>query len=480
MKLYCIGHNCDYEAGNVARLFFARVETVFETDGIDPNEDRILTFLREEDGTYTARCDFFQNGKEFTAAVNEPVSSDTGERILGKAMYKALSEALGICPPWGILTGVRPIKLVHSHTFDAYDFLVNKSFVSEKKAVLALKTAENESRIISLSRPDSFCLYIGIPFCPSRCSYCSFVSKTVENAASLIEKYVDLLVKEINFTGEISHKIGLRLEAVYFGGGTPTVLSAKQLERVMKAVYDSFDMSHLREYTVEGGRPETVDADKLDVLIRYGCRRISINPQTMHDSVLAAVGRRHTASDFLKAYELARKYPFSAINTDLIAGLPTDTVEGFKASLDAVCDLDPENITVHTLCVKRSSRINEDKTELAAVADVNEMLAYAEHKLDNCGYRPYYLYRQRSTVANAENIGYSKPGKDCLYNVFVMDQTHTVVSCGAGGVTILRDPHGSHIERVFNFKYPYEYISRFDVLTKRKKYIEDFYEKYRI
>lgn len=477
LKVYCKGHSFSYEAGNVARLFFEDI-TVYDEIPDSFEEEYIFTYAEISDDLCKVVCEVKLNGKLCCGEETDSLENETGERILGKAMYKALNEATGIKPPWGILTGIRPVKLIESNLNDPYGFYVNKSYTTEEKAQLAISTYENENRIISLSTPRSFSLYVGIPFCPSRCNYCSFVSKTVESAGKMVDEYVDKLVTEIEFTGEEVNKLGLKLETVYFGGGTPTVLSASQLDRIMKAVKKSFDLSNIREYTIEGGRPETITEEKLRVIYENGADRLSINPQTMNDKVLELTGRRHTVEDVYRAYELVRRFDFKTVNMDLIAGLAGDNADSFKKSVDDVMVLSPENITVHTLCIKRAAFINEDRPVLPSPMEIDEMLNYAQKKLSEKGYAPYYLYRQRNTLANAENTGWSKKGNECLYNVYTMDQTHTIISCGGGGVTILREPNGNRIERIFNYKYPYEYISRFDILLERKKGIGEFYSQY--
>ena len=477
LKVYCKGHNFSYEAGNVARLFFEDVTVCEELPKVFKDE-YVLSAAEINGLECMVTCEARLNGKLYFGEETDSLENETGERILGKAMYKALSEATGIKPPWGILTGIRPVKLIEANLNDPYGFYVNKSYTSEEKAKLAISTYENENRIISLSTPGSFSLYVGIPFCPSRCNYCSFVSKTVENAGKMVDEYVDKLVTEIEYTGREINKLNLNLESIYFGGGTPTVLSASQLDRIMKAVKNSFDLSNIREYTIEGGRPETITEEKLKVIFDNGADRLSINPQTMNDRVLELTGRRHTVLDVYKAYELARKFDFKTVNMDLIAGLAGDNVESFKRSVDAVIDLSPENITIHTLCIKRAAFINEDRPVLPSPSEIDEMLNYAQKRLTDEKYLPYYLYRQRNTLSNAENTGWSKNGNECLYNVYTMDQTHTIISCGGGGVTILREPNGNRIERIFNYKYPYEYLSRFDTLLERKKGIGEFYSQY--
>ena len=384
--------------------------------------------------------------------------------------------------PWGILTGVRPVKLLRrlaeeSNEEQAVKKFEKDFFVSNEKIALSRETEHNERKILELSKPESFSLYVGIPFCPSRCSYCSFVMASIERAEKLIEPYTKLLCEEIKRTAEIANKLGLRLETVYFGGGTPTTLSAEQLDTVLKTVNNSFDMSTCREFTVEAGRPDTIDIAKLFALKENKVDRISINPQTVNDEVLKTIGRKHTAQQFFDAFELARKCGFDNINTDLIAGLPTDTPKSFKNSLDSIVRLNAECITVHTLCMKRASRLTTEGVtlDLQQARDAREMLAYTQNILGQNEYIPYYMYRQSRMVGNLENVGWSKRGFESLYNVYVMDETHTILACGSGGVTKLKRNNPDYLERIFNFKYPYEYIDRFDELIQRKSGIMQFY-----
>lgn len=300
---------------------------------------------------------------------------------------------------------------------------------------------------------------------------------SIERAEKLIEPYTKLLCEEIKRTAEIANKLGLRLETVYFGGGTPTTLSAEQLDTVLRTVNKCFDMSTCREFTVEAGRPDTIDSAKLFALKENKVDRISINPQTTNDEVLKTIGRKHTAQQFFEAFELARKCGFDNINTDLIAGLPTDTPESFKNSLDSIVRLNAECITVHTLCMKRASRLTTEGVtlDLKQARDARKMLAYTQNILGQNEYIPYYMYRQSRMVGNLENVGWSKRGFESLYNVYVMDETHTILACGSGGVTKLKRNNPDYLERIFNFKYPYEYIDRFDELIQRKSGIMQFY-----
>ncbi|MEG1779122.1 MAG: coproporphyrinogen dehydrogenase HemZ, partial [Oscillospiraceae bacterium] len=326
--------------------------------------------------------------------------------------------------------------------------------------------------------PQSFSLYVSIPFCPSRCSYCSFVSEAIATpkAKALLSPYVDKLCEEIKAAAKISRELGLRLETVYFGGGTPTTLSATQLKQLCDTIAVSFDMSTVREYTVEAGRPDTIDEDKLMVLKYAGVTRISINPQSLSDDVLKLIGRNHTAQDIADCFKLARRLGFNNINMDLIAGLEGDTLESFEKTVEYLLKLSPENITVHTLSVKRAAKIVKNKEQLLTQDSVAEqMVSYAGKRLSESGYKPYYLYRQKNTLSNLENTGYSKPGFEGLYNVFIMDEIQTVLAVGAGAVTKLCSQEQSKVQRIYNFKFPFEYLRNFDEILIRQQGIKDFY-----
>ena len=313
-------------------------------------------------------------------------------------------------------------------------------------------------------------LYLHIPFCVKKCAYCDFYSVT---DASLKADYTAALIRDIKAYGERCS--GYTVDTVYIGGGTPTTLSAAQLRRLMEALRTHIDLTELVEYTVEGGRPDTLDAEKLETIASMGCGRMSINPQTMNDAVLARVGRRHTAAQTVSAYEAARAAGYDAVNMDLIAGLPGDTVAGFEHSLRQAIALDPENITVHTLTLKRASRIVIEDQKENDYADVAAMLEKC-HLLAEAGYRPYYLYRQKNTLQNLENVGWCKPGHEGYYNIYIMEEVQTILSAGAGGSTKLVADGGRRMQRIFNFKYPTEYIQRFAEVLERKKGVADFYD----
>lgn len=493
MRLTLDGHTMAYEAGSLCQMFFPgeTVETLTEPfSRARATGDFVATQIKKQ---RTRACAFVllsREGKtararEFFALKDAENKSETW-KYLGRAFYRAASKICGFQPPWGILTGVRPVKLFREKmaeglgSDDATRLFEDKYFVSPKKAILCAETAEIEERIVRLSNPESFSLYVSIPFCPSRCAYCSFVSQSVEKAARLLPDYLTLLCREIHFTGEVAAALGLRLETVYIGGGTPTILEADQLKKLFAAIEESFTFSTLREYTVEAGRPDTVTPEKLRAIKDAGAGRISVNPQTMDEEILKAIGRKHTPRDILNAYAMARKVGIESINMDIIAGLPGDSPEIFQKTMDAVLALGPEAVTVHTLSMKKSSRLSKSVNAQydAEGRAVSEMLDTAADMLHNAKYKPYYLYRQKNMRGNLENTGWSRPGREGLYNVFIMDETHTILAVGAGGVTKLRQPCGPRIERIMNFKYPYEYISRFGQVIDRKKQVIALYDEF--
>ena len=477
MNLYVKNNRFWFELENLTRLFFPNEKINVYKEFSEVKPPYVFSELSDKITVKVQINDFFAEDEA------EIKNDDTLDELSTVSLlYKMLRDYSQISQPWGLLTGVRPVKLLRkiseeSDIDSAVSRFTNDFFVSEQKAELARITEQNERKILSLSKPESFSLYVGIPFCPSRCSYCSFVMASIERAKKLIDPYVDLLCEELKATAKAAKDLGLRLESVYFGGGTPTTLSAEQLNRVLSVVNSEFDMSTCREFTVEAGRPDTITRDKLISLKENNVGRISINPQSINDEVLKAIGRKHTAEQFYEAFDLARKCGFDNINTDLIAGLPSDTVESFQKSLDSMIDLNAECITVHTLCMKRASNLTQDGKiiDREEALRARKMLGYAQNRLISEKYIPYYLYRQTRMVGNLENVGWSKRGYESLYNVYVMDETHTILACGSGGVTKLKNAQTDYLKRVFNFKFPYEYIDRFDEILKRKEEIYAFY-----
>ena len=479
MNLYIINNSFRYELENVTRLFFPN-EKINVCEACD---SFVKPYIIAESGErLSLKVEINDFSREQYA---DKTDTQEDERLLCELLYKALCDYSGVTPPWGMLTGVRPIKFYRQLKNDggesfADNSFLEKYFVSPEKLSIAKRTEVVEKRVIDLSSSNSFSLYIGIPFCPSRCRYCSFVQSSVERSGHLIEPYTKLLCDEIKATAKIASDLGLKLETVYMGGGTPTTLSPGQLKAVLSAVNDSFDTSSLREFTVEAGRPDPVDRDKLISIKENRVDRISINPQTLIDPVLENIGRKHNTAQFFGAYRLAREIGFKSINADLIAGLPGDSFEGFCYSLDNVIKLCPECITVHTLSMKRSSSLTQDGTpiERKNAEEAAKMLEYSNLRLSETGYIPYYLYRQTRMVGNLENTGWAKPAHESLYNIYVMDETHTILGVGAGAVTKLKSPRTGYLKRIFNYKYPYEYIGRFADLLDRKNEIYTFYKKY--
>ncbi|MEA5011655.1 MAG: coproporphyrinogen dehydrogenase HemZ [Angelakisella sp.] len=403
------------------------------------------------------------------------------ELSICRLLYQLLSKFTGHHVEWGILTGIRPVKLIRQMREEGYTETeivqrFTKSYlVSEDKVQLCLETDKVQRPVIESALPKGYSLYVSIPFCPSRCSYCSFVSHSIEKTWKLIPEYLEKLCEELRHTANLVKEKGLLLQSVYVGGGTPTVLSAEQLRVLLAAVRQYFDFTLCQEFTVEAGRPDTIDLEKLIVLKEMGVDRISINTQSLNDEILQQIGRKHTVKEFLKAYEQAKMLDFTAINVDLIAGLSGETTDSFCKSLDQVIELEPENITVHALTVKRAATIRDEKSlHLNGISSVGNMINYSQKKLFENGWKPYYMYRQKSTIDSLENVGFAKDGTTGIYNIFIMDETHTILSVGGGGVTKLVLPNGGKIHRIFNYKYPYEYISRFEQLLQRKEEIMEF------
>ncbi len=489
MILRIFGHDFHYECENLCRVYFPneKINIVYDDSGEDSKS--VITRCEQTDGgnliTVEAVIDGESRAYSSKVIADGTQLRDKSELKTAQLIFKSLSELTGYTPPWGVLTGVRPsklmLRLISQHgEQEAKRYFTKDLLVSEEKTALAMTVADAEKKIINLSRDDSFSLYVSIPFCPSRCSYCSFVSHSIANpnAKKLFPQYLEKLEEEIEITGKIVGKLGLRLESVYFGGGTPGVIEASQLDSLLSAVENNFDLSTAREYTVEIGRPDTVTAEKLEALRRHNVGRISINPQTFNDKTLKLIGRNHSVEQAVEAYRLAEKYGFDSINMDLIAGLPGENANDFCRSVDKAVSLSPNNITVHTLALKRSSGLNASGAGVSGGNEAKKMLEYASKRLTEENYSPYYMYRQSKCVGNLENVGWCKPGGECLYNVFMMEECHTVIAVGAGAVTKLCEPGTTNVERIFNYKYPYEYISGFDKITERKNGIKSFYSSY--
>ena len=476
----------EYDVYSLIKAFYPGCEITswYEEDGAPDGEfayydtityeaDQIcFSIADEKHETLASQCEAVEYEKDRHETKN----------VLKRMVYRTLSEVSGKELPWGDLTGIRPTKIPMKmleegkKNVEIAKYMRETYYTSPEKTALAITIANREKDILkTIDYEHGYSLYIGIPFCPSRCSYCSFVSCNLDRDRKLVQPYVDCLCKEVAEIRVQAERAGLTLCSIYIGGGTPTSLSAAQLRQLMGTVRENFDLSKVVEYTVEAGRPDCTDAEKLAVIKEYGATRISINPQTFSDAVLENIGRKHSAQDILDCYADARRAGHEDINMDLIAGLPGDTVEGFEHSLRQAIALQPENITVHTLTLKRASRIVIEDQKENDYADVAAMLEKC-HLLAEAGYRPYYLYRQKNTLQNLENVGWCKPGHEGYYNIYIMEEVQTILSAGAGGSTKLVADGGKRMQRIFNFKYPNEYIQRFAEVLERKKGVAEFYD----
>ncbi len=468
MTLIFSGHDFAYETERLFRNFFPPMKIKLSRDKADANDtDYCLTQCDNN----TLSVEFSAGGKHFYKEQTVPPDTKAAEkeRVLSVLLYRVLSEYTGIAPPWGILTGVRPVKVLSSVS---EEYACNMLLAQKDKYLLSREISGVQKPIIDSIPPRSYSLYISVPFCPSRCEYCSFVSHSVDKAAARLDEYIEKLTRELEITAKAAKELDLKLDTIYIGGGTPTVLSSEQLKRLLSAL-DFFERSFVREFTVEAGRPDTITAEKLAVIRAAGAERVSVNPQTMNDAVLERIGRRHTAAQTLNAYHMAREAGFSVINMDLIAGLPGDDPQSFMTSMNGVCALSPENITVHSLSLKRASDLYGENADYSPQA--SEMVDYAHSAARERGYLPYYLYRQKNTSGNRENTGYAKPGTESLYNIYIMEERQTILAAGAGASGKLVDTDSGRIQRITNYKYPYEYLDKFNDILEKKKTIFDFF-----
>ena len=473
MKLLLRGHDDRYAVEQLQLALFPDepmepVDAPFSGDGA-------VSALHVGKTWLTATAELTLHGK--TARASRRLRADRADvpsrrRLLQNAYYDAAMQ-LRDPPEWGSLSGVRPTKLTTRCLLsggtarDADRLLRERYHVSPARRRLCVEASLATAEAVKRLEPNDVSVYIGIPFCPTRCIYCSFVSASTEKTAGLLPQYLDALIREVETVGRLLAESGRRVRTLYIGGGTPTTLSTPQLRRLMDAIRTHFDLSGLIEYTVEGGRPDTLDDEKLRAIRAGGCDRMSINPQTMNDAVLRAVGRRHTAAQTVAAFEAARRAGFDGINMDLIAGLPGDTPGSFAASLDAVLALAPSNVTVHTLALKRGAELAMRQLTLPSAEEVRQMLQYAERALRERGYAPYYLYRQKYMSGSFENVGWCKPGYAGLYNIYMMEELHSILSLGGGAMTKINLPDGT-LERFHNPKFPQQYLARLDDVLAQK------------
>ena len=466
MKLTLIGHDDRYAVEQLQMALFS----------VDAPGEAVSALHR---GTtwLTAVTSITLDGKTVRSVRRIPAGGETvrlRRQALQQSYYKAAIQLLPQLPPWGALAGVRPTKITTKHLLEggteasADALLRDVYYVTPERRKLALDCSRSTVDAAAMLSENDVSLYVGIPFCPTRCAYCSFVSRSIGKRTELMEPYLQALYREIAVTGALMAKSGKTVRTIYIGGGTPTTLSSAQMMTLLDTIRGSFDLSRCMEFTVEGGRPDTLDAEKLQVIARHGADRMSINPQSMVDSVLRASGRPHRAEDVLRAYGEAMDSGYKAVNMDLIAGLPGDDLAGFRYSLDTVAALNPANITVHTLALKKGADLFEKREGLSSAEEVTRMVAYANDTLRRLGYKPYYLYRQKYMSGSFENVGWSRDKLDCLYNIYMMEEVHTIVSLGGGGMNKVNLPDG-RLQRFHNPKFPEQYIEQIDSVLAQKE-----------
>lgn len=471
MKLIIDNKNIEYTVREIVTAYFPR--TKLEMSAIVPeSEDYVLADAHDIGENWLYRAVLSIDGAMLKA---EEKHADFSKKHMSKLLSSLLKKIVSVTLPWGLLTGIRPAKMVRELAVsgmdyrDIYELFVNEYEVLPEKARLAIEVAKRETAITEAMNKNAVSLYIGIPFCPTRCLYCSFTSQSIKFSNTLVEPYMDALCREIDYMSAYLRDADIPIETIYIGGGTPTALDEKNLDRLTDKIGRSFDLSLVKEYTVEAGRPDTITEEKLRILKRANVSRISINPQTMNQKTLDIIGRCHSPADILRSYDMAVGCGFNHINTDLIAGLPGEDINDFEYTLSEIEKMNPQSVTVHTLSVKHGSYLdmNYSMYTPTAAATVEAMLSSTAALMKKMNKSPYYMYRQKNMLGNLENVGYCNEGCECLYNIYIMDEVQSIVSLGAGGSTKI--VKGNNIERVFNVKEVSEYIKRIDEMIERKK-----------
>ncbi len=469
MNIITNGHSFEDAVRQILQLFF------------DLNSDFTAeSFLQIDEKSYIAKAKITLGEKsaegEIKATLFSPEKREVSD-LVKKSVFFACKKLSDMPTPWGISTGIRPAKTArmmldeNNTEQEILRYMEDEFFVTPKKARLSLDVAKTEFELLKNRKENTVSLYLGVPFCPTRCAYCSFISQAVAHNQKFVKPYVKALIKEIEATARMAESFGYKAETIYFGGGTPTTLSPEDLDILIKRVKSCFDVTSLREFTVEAGRPDTFSDEMLSVLWENGVNRISINPQTMNQKTLDKIGRRHSVEDTIRAFEMTGKYDFS-INADLIAGLPDESTEDFRKTVEEVCALSPHAVTVHTMYLKRAARLISDFEKLRFAKDMDSMVQLSYDYLTEKGYNPYYLYKQKNTLGNLENVGFSKKGHESLYNIFIMEEIQTILAMGGGASTKM--VKGDRIERVFNPKEASDYINRIDEIIEKKKAALEF------
>lgn len=473
IKLF--GHNYIYEVEEIVNLFF---------DNKEIYDYKIKSFL-ETGQNITAKSEVYLMGKliskaelvrENRAGCNIELRKQS-KRLIKASIFKALKKVIDKYIPWGILTGIRPTKIVHEmmkHGYSRekiYSILKDEYEIQPEKVELLINISHKELNILDGTPINSVSIYIGIPFCPTRCLYCSFTSNPVIKYAYLMNDYIKALMMEIESVKSIVKNNGWNVQTIYIGGGTPTALDIKQLEILLDKIDREFNIQSIKETTIEAGRPDTINREKLELIKKYGIERISINPQTMNQETLGLIGRMHTPDDIIEKFHLAREIGFKNINMDIIAGLPEENESHILKTMKELSTLNPDNITVHTLAVKRASSLRQSIAEytLSKNERIQKMLDITQDYASKMGMYPYYMYRQKNMLGNFENVGYCKENKECIYNIQIMEEKQTILALGAGGISKVIDLSKDKVERIFNVKNVEEYIKRINEMIERKK-----------
>lgn len=489
IKVICVGHNFEYAIREMLKMFFnpSTIEIIFvSSERYNNCNDKIVLekiLLISRLNIWHDKAIAISSIKEEEQIIEIELDNNNKneikrltKRIIKKSLFKLLKKTTNARVPWGILTGIRPAKIVHDLLEKGFSeekilsILINEYYIDNDKAILLLNVARTEHKFVYPIDETKVSLYISIPFCPTRCLYCSFPSNSLKQSAHLIDSYIDTLCKEIESVAKLIKKTGKKVQTIYIGGGTPTTLSVFQFARIFDTIKYTINLDCLEEFTVEAGRPDTINYEKLMFLKKENVTRISINPQTMSNLTLKVVGRGHTVEELVKSYKMAVEIGFENINMDIIIGLPGEDSSVVKYTMEQLQKLSPANLTVHTLAIKRRSRLKEieENYSLSNQQEVMDMLKITQDYAKIMGLIPYYMYRQKHMVGNLENIGYAKPGYECIYNIQIIEEKQTIIALGAGAVSKFAFPRENRLERVPNVKNLEQYIERIDEMIDRK------------
>lgn len=471
-----VGHDYDYDIREIIGLFF---------DNESESNYKVVSILKINDLINAESKVYLDQelisevtiNKEFDKKDSEIELRKQCKRLLKISLFKALKKVINKDIPWGILTGIRPTKIVHEmlqqsvKTKEILDTLTNEYEIREDKARLLIFIANKQLRILNNTPQNSVSLYIGIPFCPTRCLYCSFTSNYIKKYEHIVDDYLNALFMEMESVNAMLKDKGWIVQTIYIGGGTPTTLSECQLDRLLTKLENVFDLNNIAEITLEAGRPDTITKEKLELTKQHKVNRISINPQTMNQETLEIIKRMHSPEEIINAYYLAKEVGFSNINMDIIAGLPQEQESHMIKTMEEIFRLEPDNLTVHTMAIKRASDLNQniENYRLTERNTIESMLNIASEYAYKMNMYPYYLYRQKNMLGNFENVGYCKPNKECIYNIQIMEEKQTIIALGAGGISKIVDNENNKIERIFNVKNVEEYIGRINEMIERKK-----------